>query len=68
MTRPDNYNNIFDNKSYFKITDTQYIPVIPRFFASSKKTHTLLGALTDGAYCLITHAWRILIVPYYTDL
>ena len=55
MTRPDNYNNIFDNKSYFKITDTQYIPVIPRFFASSKK-HTLLGALTDGAYCLITQA------------
>ena len=54
-TRPDNYNNIFDNKSYFKITDTQYIPVIPRFFASSKKD-TLLGALTDGAYCLITQA------------
>ena len=35
MTRPDNYNNICDNKSCFKITYTQYIPVMPIFFASS---------------------------------
>ena len=51
MTRPDNYNNICDNKSCFKITDAQYIPVIPRFFASIKRTRTF-----GCAHCW----WRVL--------
>ena len=40
-----------------------------RDFLLALKEHALLGALTaDGEYCLITQAWRILNVPYYTDL
>ena len=40
MTRPDNYNNIFDNKSYFKLLIRNIFRSFRDFLLAVKNTHT----------------------------